>query len=143
MRVYGLINMGNILPASGLFLRRGRCTIDAFLMISSAGTASSNVKARIRTKRSAFILGKHEISRARSPPGSHTHSTNENRYPIQARGPPMNVIWLLHTPGMALEACGGESQRSGLVRVLSYSRSARLFEWTYLNSSASSPHIGL
>ena len=43
-----------------------------------------------------------------------THSTSENRKPIQARGPPMNVNWFAQTPGTEEAAFGIFSQRSGL-----------------------------
>ena len=43
-----------------------------------------------------------------------THSTSENRKPIQARGPPMNVNTLDQTPGIEEAAFGIFAQRSGL-----------------------------
>ena len=43
-----------------------------------------------------------------------THSTSENRKPIQARGPPMNVNRFPQTPGIEETAFGILSQRSGL-----------------------------
>ena len=43
-----------------------------------------------------------------------THSTSENRKPIQARGPPMNVNWFAQTPGTEEAAFGIFAQRSGL-----------------------------
>jgi hypothetical protein len=43
-----------------------------------------------------------------------THSTSENRKPIQARGPPMNVNMFAQTPGTEETAFGIFSQRSGL-----------------------------
>ena len=43
-----------------------------------------------------------------------THSTSENRKPIQDRGPPMNVNRFAQTPGTEDAALGIFSQRSGL-----------------------------
>ena len=43
-----------------------------------------------------------------------THSTSENRKPIQARGPPMNVNRFAQTPGTEVTAFGIFAQRSGL-----------------------------
>ena len=43
-----------------------------------------------------------------------THSTRAKRYAIQARGPPMKVIKLPHTPGIAVAVLGTRSHRSGL-----------------------------
>ena len=43
-----------------------------------------------------------------------TYSTSENRKPIQARGPPMNVNIFAQTPGTEEAAFGIFSQRSGL-----------------------------
>ena len=43
-----------------------------------------------------------------------THSTSENRKPMQARGPPMNVNTLDQTPGTEVAALGIFAQRSGL-----------------------------
>ena len=43
-----------------------------------------------------------------------TYSTSENRKPIQARGPPMNVIKFAQTPGTEDAAFGTFAQRSGL-----------------------------
>ena len=43
-----------------------------------------------------------------------THSTSENRKPIQARGPPMNVKMFDQTPGTEVAVFGISSQRSGL-----------------------------
>ena len=43
-----------------------------------------------------------------------THSTSENRKPIQARGPPMNDRMFDQTPGTADALFGIFSQRSGL-----------------------------
>ena len=43
-----------------------------------------------------------------------THSTSENRKPIQARGPPMNVNRFAQTPGTEEARFGIFSQRSGL-----------------------------
>ena len=43
-----------------------------------------------------------------------THSTSENRKPIQARGPPMNVNKFAQTPGIEEAAFGIFAQRSGL-----------------------------
>ena len=43
-----------------------------------------------------------------------THSTSENRKPIQARGPPMNVKMFAQTPGTEEAAFGIFAQRSGL-----------------------------
>ena len=43
-----------------------------------------------------------------------THSTSENRKPIQARGPPINDITFAQTPGTEEAAFGIFVQRSGL-----------------------------
>ena len=43
-----------------------------------------------------------------------THSTSENRKPIQALGPPMNVNRFAQTPGTEEAAFGISAQRSGL-----------------------------
>ena len=43
-----------------------------------------------------------------------THSTSENRKPMQARGPPMNVNRFAQTPGTEEARFGIFSQRSGL-----------------------------
>ena len=43
-----------------------------------------------------------------------THSTSENRNPIQARGPPMNDKMFDQTPGTEVAAFGIFAQRSGL-----------------------------
>jgi hypothetical protein len=51
-----------------------------------------------------------------NPDGYHqrTHSTSENRKPIQARGPPLNVNMFAQTPGTEDTAFGIFSHRSGL-----------------------------
>lgn len=43
-----------------------------------------------------------------------TDSTSENRYPIQARGPPRNVSMLPQMPGILVAASGIDAHRSGL-----------------------------
>ena len=43
-----------------------------------------------------------------------THSTSENRNPIQARGPPINDKMFDQTPGTEVAAFGIFVQRSGL-----------------------------
>ena len=43
-----------------------------------------------------------------------TYSTSENRKPIQARGPPMNVKMFDQSPGTEEAAFGTFAQRSGL-----------------------------
>ena len=43
-----------------------------------------------------------------------THSTSENRKPIQARGPPLNVIKFAQIPWIDAAASGMFAQRSGL-----------------------------
>ena len=46
-----------------------------------------------------------------------THSTSENRKPIQARGPPLNDIRFAHTPGTEEARFETFSQRSGLEKI--------------------------
>lgn len=53
---YRFTSSGIWLPFSISLLMYGRCTTTAFLVISLAGTASSNSKARTSVKTSAFIL---------------------------------------------------------------------------------------
>ena len=43
-----------------------------------------------------------------------THSTSENRKPIQPRGPPLNVSKFAQTPGTEEAAFGIFAHRSGL-----------------------------
>lgn len=113
----GFTRRGIWLPAFGFDLSKGRCTMNDFLMMSCAGTASSNSNARTSVNNSAFILQRKNYVRLRrrSRKGA-TDSTSENRYPMHERGPPKNVIMLPHTPGSAAAASGVFSQRSGLQR---------------------------
>jgi hypothetical protein len=93
--------------------------------ISLGETARSISKARMSVKSSALVLiHRHQQRRFKKKMNMlmiinreenlGTHSTSENRKPIQARGPPMNVNWLAQTPGTEETASGIFSQRSGL-----------------------------
>ena len=55
-RLYGFTSKGICAPASLLPFKYGRVTINAFFSNFSAGIAISNVKVRMRVKRSTFIL---------------------------------------------------------------------------------------
>ena len=73
-----------------------------------------------------------------------THSTSENRKPIHARGPPMNVIRFAQTPGTEEAILGIFSQRSGLEKGnISDYKSNKIKSEKNLNSAASSPQIDL
>jgi hypothetical protein len=75
-----------------------------------------------------------------------THSTSENRKPIQARGPPMNDKMFAQTPGTEEAPCGIFSQRSGLGEKKNRSDNHLqkiLRNKTNLNSVASSPQVDL
>ena len=104
---------------SGSVSSIGRKKLVAFVPISLAETARSNSKARMSVNSRALILkifkqpmfdDKSEGKKKKRP----THSTSENRKPIQARGPPMNVIMFAQTPGIDAAAFGIFVQRSGL-----------------------------
>ena len=95
-----------------------------FNPISLGETARSISKARMSVKRRALVL----IHRQRTfkkilentmpmdmTSGiNKTHSTSENRKPIQARGPPINDNTFAQTPGTEEAAFGIFAQRSGL-----------------------------
>ena len=74
-----------------------------------------------------------------------THSKSENRKPIQARGPPANVIRFDQIPGTDWATSGILVQRSGLQKSRLDHRSEEKKERdeTNLNSVESSPHINL
>ena len=86
---------------------------------SPGETARSISKARMSVKSRALILihsrrilehnaDEYDLTKNK------THSTSENRKPIQARGPPMNVSWFAQTPGTEETALGIFAHRSGL-----------------------------
>ena len=88
-------------------------------------TARSSSKARMSVKSSALVLyiGKgdsrkileHDVDAyEQKKKKCKTHSTSENRKPIQARGPPLNDNKFAQTPGTAETAFGIFTQRSGL-----------------------------
>jgi hypothetical protein len=93
----------------------GRWMPVAFNPKSLGETARSISNARMSMKSSALILQR-KIYLEHNVDGydQNTHSTSENRKPIQARGPPMNVKMFAQTPGTEEAAFGIFSQRSGL-----------------------------
>ena len=114
---------------SGIWFKRfgsvrsiGRCKVANFVPIFFAGTARSISKARMRVNSIALILiipAKETGSRiwesnVEPEKDIKTHSTSANRKPIQARGPPMNVIKFAQAPGTDAAASGIFAQRSGL-----------------------------
>lgn len=111
---YRFTSSGIWLPFSISLLMYGRCTTTAFLVISLAGTASSNSKARTSVKTSAFILRDWVSHRNRDANEKRTDSTREKRYPMHDRGPPRKLIRFPHTPGTLCAASGTFSHRSGL-----------------------------
>ena len=86
---------------------------------SFAEIARSISKARISVNSSALVLIHRQIRLLEHAVDGYeekkkTDSTSENRKPIQARGPPMNVIRFAQTPGTEEATFEIFSQRSGL-----------------------------
>ena len=72
-----------------------------------------------------------------------THSKSENRKPIQALGPPLNVIMFAQIPGTDWASSGILVQRSGLKKKANWITVQKEKTKTNLNSIESSPHIDL